>query len=78
MRLTGDSLGCRSPKGENRAVFAEVEPLSREQRLHGPGASVFLSWWQAVLVLGEKESIVKKQNKTKQSQTTDSSRYWRV
>lgn len=44
VRLTGDSLGCRSPKGENRAVFAEVEPLSREQRLHGPGASVFLSW----------------------------------
>lgn len=49
VRLTCESLGCRSPKGENQAVFAEVDPLSRAQRLHGPGASVFL----AVSVLGE-------------------------
>lgn len=54
MRLTGDSLGCKSPKRENRAVFVEVDPMSGEHRLQRPGASVFLSLVAGCLGLGRK------------------------
>lgn len=54
MRLTGDSLSCKSLKGENGAIFAEVDSLSCKQRLHRPGATVFLSLVAGCLVLGRK------------------------